>query len=319
MDRWAIVATQVPLEIVSPDVWELYRWRIVGISAVLLIQTLLIVLLLRNIANRKRAQASFTRKQIELEETQRLERVGNRSCCVDISDMKQANATVTEFSGRLILAGEEERGRIARELHDDINQRLALLANGLQEAEQAASANMDPLQKKALQQLWQATNEIGSSIQEICHQLHPSKLHYLGLATTLRHLCKEVAQQHKIQIDCIVSVLPANLDENVSLNLFRIVQESLRNVVKHSHAHHVKVELNCQCEGLRLLVSDDGVGFDNARGYVGSLGLISMRERLRCIGGEFSVWSMPSLGTRVEAIVPDAMPIHTRAGEAVTD
>jgi signal transduction histidine kinase len=232
---------------------------------------------------------------------------GYVGCCMDISDLKQARATVIEFSGRLLRAGEEERARIARELHDDINQRLALLANGLQEAEQAAAADKDPSRRQELRVLWQMTNEIATDIQHMSHQLHPSKLHYLGLTSTVRQLCNEFAQQHKIEMECIVKSLPDDLDENISLNLFRTVQESLRNAVKHSKAHHVKVELTCQSNLVHLLVSDDGVGFDpEERRADHGLGLVSMRERLRSVGGEFSIWSKPFQGTVVEAKVPVA-------------
>jgi PAS domain S-box-containing protein len=230
---------------------------------------------------------------------------GYVGCCMDISDLKEARATVLEFSGRLIRAAEEERARIARELHDDINQRLALLANALQEAEHAASANKSSLQKQRLQELLRLTNEIATDIQQMSHQLHPSKLHYLGLAATVRDLCKEIAEQYKIDVECVVKDLPADLEENVALNLFRTVQESLRNVVKHSHARHVKVALICQANVVQLRVSDDGVGFDPRDAQVThGLGLISMRERLRSVGGEFSIWSRPSLGTQVEGSVP---------------
>jgi len=231
---------------------------------------------------------------------------GYVGCCMDISDMKEARATLAEFGGRLIRAGEQERARIARELHDDINQRLALLANGLQELAQAPPAGTDP-QKQELQQLWRLTTEIATDIQHMSHQLHPSKLQYLGLASTLRDLCREFSQQYKLEIGCAVSGLPHNLDDNISLNLFRTVQESLRNVVKHSQARHVKVELTGQSGLVHLRVSDDGVGFnpDAARMNHG-LGLVSMRERLRSVGGEFSIWSRPSLGTLVEGSVPVA-------------
>jgi PAS domain S-box-containing protein len=232
---------------------------------------------------------------------------GYVGCCMDVTDLKQARATVIEFSGRLLRAGEEERARIARELHDDINQRLALLANGLQEAEQAAAADKDRSRRQGLHALWQMTNEIATDIQHMSHQLHPSKLHYLGLTSTVRQLCNEFAQQHKIEMECIVKSLPDDLDESVSLNLFRTVQESLRNAVKHSKAHHVKVELTCQSNVVHLLVSDDGVGFDpEERRADHGLGLVSMRERLRSVGGEFSIWSKPFHGTVVEAKVPVA-------------
>ncbi len=229
---------------------------------------------------------------------------GYVGCCMDITDLKLARATVIEFSGRLIRAGEEERARIARELHDDINQRLALLANGLQEAEQHTSAK-DPLQKRALRDLSTLTNEIATDIQHMSHQLHPSKLHYLGLATTVRQVCNEFSQLHKMEIECVIKGLPDSLDENVSLNLFRTVQESLRNTAKHSQARHVRVELTCESDVVHLRVSDDGVGFNPEEERIHhGLGLVSMRERLRSVGGEFSIWSKPSLGTLVEGSVP---------------
>jgi len=237
---------------------------------------------------------------------------GYVGCCMDISDMKEARATLAEFSGRLIRAGEQERARIARELHDDINQRLALLANGLEVIERATSTSTDQSQKHELHELWRLTNEIATDIQHMSHRLHPSKLQYLGLASTVRDLCREVSQQHKVEVDCIVSGLPENLDENVSLNLFRTVQESLRNAVKHSQARHVKVDLTSQSGRIHLRVSDDGVGFNQDVPQLNyGLGLVSMRERLRSVGGNFSIWSKPSLGTLVEGDVPVAAKSDT--------
>jgi signal transduction histidine kinase len=241
-------------------------------------------------------------------------------CCIDISDQKEAKAALVELSGRLIQAGEDERVRVARELHDDINQRLALLANRVQECEQAASAKDDALQTKELRTLWQLINEIATDIQHMSHQLHPSKLHYLGLAATVRDLCHEVSQQHKIEVECVVRDLPQDLEETASLSLFRIVQESLRNVVKHSHARHVKVQLTRQLTMVRLLVSDDGVGFnpEDVRHKHG-LGLVSMRERLRSVDGEFLIWSKPSLGTQVEGRVPVTRKLVRQADAPAAD
>ena len=237
---------------------------------------------------------------------------GYVGCCMDISDMKEARATLAEFSGRLIRAGEQERARIARELHDDINQRLALLANGLEVIEHGTLVSTDQSARHELREMWRLTNEIANDIQHMSHRLHPSKLQYLGLASTVRDLCREVSQQHKIEVDCIISGLPEGLDENVSLNLFRTVQESLRNVVKHSEARHVKVDLTSQSGMVHLRVSDDGVGFDPEVPQLNyGLGLVSMRERLRSVGGNFSIWSKPSLGTLVEGNVPVATSSDT--------
>ena len=230
---------------------------------------------------------------------------GYVGCCIDISDQKQAQGALIEISGRLIHAQEEERTRIARELHDDINQRLALLANRVQECEQTASATSDSVQENALREIWRLTNEIATDIQQMSHHLHPSKLNYLGLAPSLRDLCREFSRQHKIEIECVARDLPQDMDENTSLSLYRTVQEALRNAVKHSHAQHVKVQLTSESNMVRLWVSDDGVGFNpkQERNQHG-LGLVSMRERLRSAGGEFSIDSAPSRGTRVEGWVP---------------
>lgn len=246
--------------------------------------------------------------------------VGYIGSCTDITDRKLAEAALSTVGPRLMEAQEEERSRIARELHDDINQRLALLANGLQEFEQSISGKCDLPQNKSLHELWQLTNEIGTDIQHISHQLHPSKLHYLGLAATVRDVCHEVSVQHKIEVECVVRDLPENLARNTALNLFRVVQESLRNVVKHSRARRVKVELTFRSSVVLLRVSDDGVGFnpEDAQHKHG-LGLVSMRERLRSVGGDFSIWSKPSLGTQVEARIPATRVPVPRAEEPAAD
>jgi len=229
---------------------------------------------------------------------------GYIGCCTDITDEKQAKTARAELSGRLIQAQEEERARIARELHDDINQRLALLANGLEELQHAPAEELEASLNQELQRLWQVTSDIAADIQQLSHQLHPSKLHYLGLAAAARELCREFSRQHKIPVECVVRKVPTDLDAAVRLGLFRTIQESLRNVAKHSQAHHVRVELTGESAGVRLQVSDDGVGFDPNRARIRGLGLVSMRERLRLVGGQFSIWSQPSLGTRIEATVP---------------
>jgi PAS domain S-box-containing protein len=240
--------------------------------------------------------------------------------CLDISDQKETAAARIELGGRFIHAQEVEREHIARELHDDINQRLALLANGLQEFEQSTSAKNNASEKKDLQELWRLTNDIATGIQQMSHHLHPSKLHYLGLAAAVRDLCQEVSRQHKFEIDCVVRDIPQDLGQDVSLSLFRTVQESLRNVAKHSHAHHIKVELTRQPTGIELRVSDDGVGFspDLPQNNLG-LGLVSMRERLRSVGGELTIWSRLSFGTQIKGIVPAVKPDAHRLESRVAE
>ena len=229
---------------------------------------------------------------------------GYIGCCTDVTDDRNAKATLKELSGRLIHAQEEERARIARELHDDISQRLALLANRLQVLNQELIHQGVTVGEEESGALWELTSEIAAAIQQLSHDLHPSKLNYLGLAGAARELCQEFTRQGKIEIECRVQDLPRDLDSGISLGLFRIIQESLRNVSKHSRARHVDVELARIAGLVRLSVSDDGIGFDLDRVEGRGLGLVSMRERLRIIGGELSIWSRPSYGTHLEASVP---------------
>jgi signal transduction histidine kinase len=243
---------------------------------------------------------------------------GYIGCCTDVTDEKKAKTASAEFGSKLIRAQEEERARIARELHDDINQRLALLANGLENLGQD-HGDRDDLRRvrrnvKA-RELWQLANDIAVDIQHLSHQLHPSKVHYLGLTAAVRDLCQEFSRQHEIGVECIVQDLPKNLENGVSLNLYRVIQECLHNVAKHSQARHVKVELTRKSTLLHLCVSDDGIGFNPADVASKGLGLISMRERLRSVSGEFFVWSKPSHGTQLGGIVPVTVK-HGRSEEA---
>jgi PAS domain S-box-containing protein len=229
---------------------------------------------------------------------------GYIGCCIDVSNDKEAKAARAELGGRLIRAQEEERARVARELHDDINQRLALLANGLEELEKTAVENPESAPPQPFHRLWELTTEIATDIQQLSHQLHPSKLQYLGLGAAARELCQEFARQQKIEIQCAVHDLPQDLEESVALSLFRTMQESLRNVAKHSKAHHASIELTRVGSQVQLRVTDDGVGFRSDSPTHHGLGLVSMQERVRLIGGECSIRSFPGQGTVVDVIVP---------------
>jgi PAS domain S-box-containing protein len=227
---------------------------------------------------------------------------GYIGCCVDITEEVVAKAERTELSGRLILAQEQERARIARELHDDINQRMALLANGLAGLEQA-SARDNPALASELQELWQVTDDIANDIQHLSHQLHPSKLRDLGLSAAVRGLCQEFSKQHRIDTKWAVKDVPRDLEEYISLNLFRVAQEALHNAAKHGRARHVLVDLEAEAGTIHLRVVDDGVGFTNVETRQG-LGLVSMRERVRLAGGNFTLRTRPDMGTQIEARVP---------------
>ena len=209
---------------------------------------------------------------------------GFMGSCLDITDRKGAEQGILELSGRLISAQEDERARIARELHDDFSQRLALLAMQLgQVSESLPSSNKAA--GEPLHRMWDGISELSSDIHRLSHQLHSSKLQHVGLLAAARSLCDETGQQHRIRIEFVHRELPEEIAPDVELCLFRIVQEALNNIVKHSGAKQAHVELVGTASHIRLRIVDAGVGFDtSAKAARGGLGLASMRERLRLLG-----------------------------------
>jgi signal transduction histidine kinase len=219
-----------------------------------------------------------------------------------------------DVSGRLINAQEEERRRIARELHDDINQQLAVLAIELQSLESAAPQLTQLQLKERLRSLWKRTNITSEDLQHISHRLHPSKLEFLGLVGALRGLGNEFKQMPGIEMEVQIRAIPVTPSKEVSLALFRVAQEALHNSEKHSKARHARLELLADGDDVVLRVSDDGVGFNPSVVNGKSLGIHSMEERLRLIGGKLVILSHPGTGTRIEARVPlriSAMPLET--------
>jgi PAS domain S-box-containing protein len=230
--------------------------------------------------------------------------LGYVGCCSDINERREAEEALLEVSGRLIAAQEDERARIARELHDDLSQRMAMLEIGLDQLKQKLST-LSPSLKKQLEDINQIATEVSSYIHHLSHKLHPSKLNNLGLVATLHGLCRELSEQYNLKVHFTYHNIPRAIPNDVSLCLYRISQEALWNIVKHSSAREGKLELSGYPEEIDLCVSDTGTGFDpeTAKEKTG-LGLISMRERLRAVGGHLSVESEPSHGTQICARVP---------------
>ncbi len=224
--------------------------------------------------------------------------------CIDITERKLAEEAMATMGRRLIEAHEEERTRIARELHDDINQRLALLAVELDRWKETAL----PINCELHEKVSHAQNriaEIAKDIQALSHRMHSSKLEYLGLATAASSFCKEFSQQNKIHIDFTHEGVPRNLPPDVSLCLFRVLQEALQNALKYSGDRNFTVNLYGSTHSIELRVADTGVGFDEQEAFTRhGLGLLSMRERLQLVHGEFSVKSKPGAGTTIYARVP---------------
>ncbi|MBP3957002.1 PAS domain S-box protein [Gemmata sp. G18] len=206
------------------------------------------------------------------------------------------------LTGHLLEAQEAERRRIARELHDDLNQSLALLSI---EMELLACVPPTSATQTAqhLREFAARVKDLSSSVHALSHQLHPSKLEHLGLVAALKGLCKELNHAHGLIATFSHDAVPESVPADVALCMYRIAQEALWNVVKHSGTRGATVELRGSANTIRLRVSDDGAGFDLSAVSAG-LGLVSMRERLNLVGGEFVIDSRPAGGTRIEARVP---------------
>jgi PAS domain S-box-containing protein len=224
--------------------------------------------------------------------------------CIDTTERRQSEEARRQMSGRLITAHEEERARIARDLHDDLSQRMALLEIGLQEFEQE-TPKLSSAAKDHLHNIGEIAREISTDIHDLSHELHPSKLDTLGLVPATAGFCREFSRQRGIQIHFVHHQVDQQITKEISLCIFRIVQEALRNVVKHSGATEATVELSGYNDSIDLCVSDTGAGFDpKSIDIMGGIGLTSMKERLRLVGGRLSIESEPSRGTRIRAQIP---------------
>ncbi len=223
--------------------------------------------------------------------------------CIDITERKLAEESLATIGRRLIEAHEEERTWIGRELHDDINQRLALLAVELDRwSERIPSI---PGLSEQIRHAQERIAQIAKDVQGLSHRLHSSKLEYLGLANAANSFCKEMSEKTKVEIQFNHSDVPRKLSKEVSLCLFRVLQESLQNAVKYSGVRSFTVDLHGAAESIELTVSDMGAGFEEQDAFTGhGLGLISMRERLQLVHGELLVKSRPGAGTTIHARVP---------------
>jgi PAS domain S-box-containing protein len=222
----------------------------------------------------------------------------------DVTERKRVEEALANARNKLVEAQEQERTRIARELHDDIGQRLTLLTLELEQLRRSFP-ELPTTVLNRLDELRDEAMEMGADLQSLSHELHSSKLEYLGIAAVTQGFCREFATKQKVEIDCKTFDLPSTLSPAVSLCLFRILQEGLHNSLKHSGVRHFEVRLWAMPDGVHLTVKDSGAGFDSeeARESQG-LGLISMEERLKLLNGTLSIQSQPNLGTTIHARVP---------------
>jgi len=271
LKRWGIRESQLPpgsrALFKQPSFWSLYKWQIILMIAFCLTETVLILGLL---AQRARG--------------------------------RRADLAVRQLNGQLINAQEEERARIARELHDDVGQQIAAVGLGLNMLE----AKIIEAPAKALEQLprvEERINTLAGSIRHLSHELHPAVLEYAGLPAALRTHCAEFGELTGISVNLGFQPHPLTLPRDVSLCLYRISQECLRNTSKHSGARYVRLHVKASKSTVELVITDDGCGFDVEAARHG-LGLKSMKERVRLLNGTLHVNSRPNLGTVLKARIP---------------
>jgi PAS domain S-box-containing protein len=218
---------------------------------------------------------------------------------LDVTKRKESEEALSDMTRKLVEAQEKERARIARELHDDISQRLAMLSLELEELQENPS-ELQPRVKELRRQMAEVSNDV----QALSHDLHSSKLEYLGVVAGIKSWCKEFAERQKFEIDFrsdVSSILPLA----VGFSLFRLLQEALNNAIKHSGVKRIEIQLRDDPSGIHLVVRDSGRGFDVEEASQGKgLGLTSMRERVRLVNGTISIESKPMGGTTIHVRVP---------------
>lgn len=223
----------------------------------------------------------------------------HRVACIlrDITEQRQV-------SRRLIEMQEQERTRIARELHDNIGQKLGLVAINVDIA-RGAPPNTTEQTQKLLTSVWQQIIEIISDLHSVSYDLHSFRLEHLGISAAMRSFCRELSERQNVEIDFVSDSMPKPVPSDVSLCLFRVMQEAVHNAVKHGNSNRIEVKLITSGRQLCLTVSDRGSGFDFARALnKGGLGLTSMFERVRMVGGEIRFLSGQVGGTTVDVRVP---------------
>jgi len=232
------------------------------------------------------------------------EPVALRGFLIEIGERKRVEQTVQNLSARLISAHEDERRRIARELHDDFGQNMAILTVDLELFRDQLS-NPEKSLSDFLESQVRHTKNISSKLQSLSRNLHPSILQHVGVVSAVLSLTEELSDRHDIDIELRHDGISRALPTDVSLCLYRITQEALRNVIKHSGAQSALVELEQTESEVRLRISDAGKGFDpRSDRFNHGLGLLSMRERLRVFDGTFAIKQMDPIGTQIDVQVP---------------
>jgi signal transduction histidine kinase len=219
----------------------------------------------------------------------------------DVTESKRARELNRDLARRLIVRQEIERQRIARELHDDVSQRIALLNIEIDKITSQVGSEESHARLRALSA---QAHDIASDVHHISYALHPSWLETLGLVAALQSLCRDASKQRNLQVAFTHNSIPPSVDANVSLCLYRIAQEALHNVARHSHAREAEVRVTCDERHIALQIADSGVGFDPSHMRSAGLGLASMRERVAVLKGQLDINAAPGAGTQITVHIP---------------
>jgi signal transduction histidine kinase len=221
----------------------------------------------------------------------------------DLIERTQAEEALSTVSQRLIEAQESERAHIARELHDDINQRLSLLSSRLGALAHAFPDTAAP-ERQRLEEARDEVIGLLKDVQALSHRLHPPRLEYLGLVDASAAMCREISSQHDVDVTFHGEHIPHRLSMRIAVCLYRVLQEGLQNAIKHSRTPRVEVLLRGGADHIELRIHDFGIGFDLRAAEGRGLGLASMKERLKAVKGQLAIRSQPQRGTSIDARVP---------------
>ena len=229
----------------------------------------------------------------------------NRALLVEVTERRRAEEKLQFLTGKLIQAQEEERRRIARDLHDDFNQRLAALSVELATVERTLGASPAPIPQQLAAIRGQVV-QLSDDLHDLAYKLHPSLLEHVGLELAMRDHVAQFTKQTGLPVTWSARAVPGTLPPEIATALFRVMQESLQNVFKHAQATAVTVRLSGSPKGIGLSVRDNGKGFEveSQSAKRAGLGLVSMQERARLLGGISRIRSSPEHGTRVCAWIP---------------